>query len=134
MGLFGSLFSQESSSVATTTANNYDQRVASDNAGIAIGPGASYSNELSQQVVDIFNKMVDFSAGIVTAATNLTKETIQSNEDILNKSIGASESALGQVVSQVQRNNEAESPTLTSFIPYAIGIVVLIIFMRAGRK
>jgi hypothetical protein len=73
------LFGASSESSTTQTTQNYDQRVAADNAGIAIGPGSSYSNNFSDAVANVLTKMIDFSAGTVSKAVDTTQQALTAN-------------------------------------------------------
>lgn len=90
--LFGA--SSESSSNTTQNTQNYDQRVAADNAGIAIGPGSSYNNNFSDQVANVLTKMIDFSAGTVSKAVETTSQAVNANTAL--STAAANNAQLGQ--------------------------------------
>jgi CHASE3 domain sensor protein len=124
MGLLSSLFGDNSSSSSSsTTTNNYDQRVASDNGAIAIGPQASYHNELSEQAVEVIAKAMEIAVGGIALAADQGKQSAQSVNN-----------ALDTVASQVQRNNEAVQPSAAAFLPYAVIIGIVVIFMSMKKK
>lgn len=124
MGLFSSLFSMDSQSSSTSsqTTNNTDNRVASDNGGIAIGSGGTYENNFSKEVADVLKSMIDFSSGAVTKSQNTTQEALAANTAL---STAATNNA------QLGQTSILTNPTLIWGL-VAIAGVFLIVKMKKG--
>jgi hypothetical protein len=111
------LFGASSESSTTQTTQNYDQRVAADNSGIAIGPGSSYTNEFSEAVANVLTKMIDFSSGTINKAVDTAAQAVSSNTALASQT--ANNAQLGQT-------SILTNPALIFGVVAAIGLIVFI--------
>jgi ElaB/YqjD/DUF883 family membrane-anchored ribosome-binding protein len=124
--------SSSSSSEATTSTS---QPVTADNSGIAIGQGASYTNDFGTGAQAVVQKVLDFSGNVLSAAesiiSNEQANALQISTNSLN-SAGASLSASNATASNAIQNAQlGQSSILTNpatliAIVAAVGLVAFL--------
>jgi hypothetical protein len=118
--------SSSSTSQQATTSTTTDQQVAADNAGVAIGAGASYVNDFSPAVADAFTNAIDgvfnFAGNTVAALNTNTSQALQSVSAAAQSNSAIASNAVN--AAQLGASSILTNPALLIAGVVVIGLVV----------
>jgi hypothetical protein len=136
--------SSESSTTSTSATTNQDLRVGAEGGGIALGQGASYNitDNFPTEVISVFDKIVDFSSGVLSAANDIVNKAIALGENATNKALESSNKSVTTVsglatsaVNPAEANNAAILKNLTPIaIIGAIALIGIAFFNKRKGK
>lgn len=117
MGKSGS----SSSSTTENTTANYDQRVAADGSGLALGSGAAIitENAFSDNVAKAYQALVDFASGALTTVKETQQQAVSLGERAVNSAVESSQNA-------IQATGESSSKALDTVLEIGQGAADLI--------
>ena len=137
--------SSSSSSSQATTSDTTD--IAAQSSGIALGPGASYVNDLSDNAVSVISKIVDFSGGVLqqaqqiisdaqasAAAATLQAENLGAGAVAANSNTTAA--ALATATQSVNNSQLGQSAIFTNpaFLIAGVVAIGLIVYIAIKRR
>jgi hypothetical protein len=140
-----------SQSTSSNQTANYDQRVAAEGEGLALGAGAAIitQNEFGDNVSGAFKSLVDFATKSLDSIATSQEQNVALNENTLNSAADIVKTALEAVkvsgqaaLATVTANEQAQNPvsattnSTTNITKYLIiGAVVLglIFILKKGK-
>jgi hypothetical protein len=124
--------SSKSSSSQSSSTTNQDNRIANDS-GIVVAQGGTFTNQLPEEAVDIFGKILDFSGDAISGAVRLADETIEDAQANSGRVTSGALSTANQALAQQQLG---ASSLIKDLIPVltvgAVGVAIFFTFSK-GR-